>query len=83
MSLSLSLPLNQVLLHFHLQYKATDRSYTKGDFIFRTANVVEMVTKTHSIIQEGQKRKLKVTFSNEYVHNYYVIIIILVLPPSP
>ena len=62
LSLFLCLSLSDVC---YLQYKATDRSYTKGDFIFRNANIVEMVTKTHAVIQEGFSKKLKVVFSNE------------------
>lgn len=48
-----------------LQYKATDRSYVKGDFMFRSPNVIEMVTKTHAVVQENLSRKLKVVIKNE------------------
>ena len=47
------------------QFKGTDRSYAKGDFILRSPNVVEMVTKTHAVMQENLSRKLKVVFNNE------------------
>jgi hypothetical protein len=48
-----------------LQSGAGDKSYSKGDFILRSPNVVEMVTKTHAVIQEIFKRRLKIVFSNE------------------
>ena len=47
------------------QYKSADKAYVKGDFILRSPNVVEMVTKTHAVVQENLARKLKVAFSNE------------------
>jgi len=33
--------------------------------MFRNPNVIEMVTKTHAVIQENLSRKLKVVLSNE------------------
>ena len=60
--------LSYVVLSSHpvfSQYKATDRSYVKGDFMFRNPNVIEMVTKTHAVVQENLSRKLKVVVSNE------------------
>lgn len=49
----------------HTQYKATDRSYVKGDFMFKCNRCIEMVTKTHAIIQETLSKKLKIVIQNE------------------
>ena len=48
-----------------LQYKATNRSYVKGDFILQTPHVVELVTKTYAAVQETLNRKLRVELQNE------------------
>ena len=52
---------------FSPQFKATDRSYTKGDFVLKTTHVVELVTKLSSVVMETLKKELKVVISNTYV----------------
>ena len=65
-SLPLSLPFPPLLST--IQFKATDRSYSKGDFVLKSPHVIELVTKLSSVMQETLKKKLKVVISNTYVH---------------
>lgn len=51
-------------------YKATNRSYAKGDFVFKNPNVIEMVTKIHAVIHETFNRKLKVVINNEITAHF-------------
>ena len=60
----------------HTQFKATDRSYTKGDFVLKTTHVIELVTKLSSVVKETLKKELKVTISNTYVSFFVTKLII-------
>lgn len=53
-------------------FKATDRSYSKGDFIIKSRHVIELVTKLSSVIQETLKKKLKVAVSNTVIAHFKV-----------
>ena len=43
-----------------MQDKISDGTHTKGDMILSTPNVVELVTKLHTVIQEVYRRMLPV-----------------------
>ena len=67
---SLFLTLSELCLCFNpslTQFKATDRSYTKGDFVLKTKHVIELITKLTAIVKETFKKELKVAISNTYV----------------
>ena len=43
-----------------MQDKISDGTHTKGDMILSTPNVIELVTKLHTVIQEVYRRMLPV-----------------------
>jgi myosin-1 len=59
------------VLHIN-PFKATDRSYSKGDFVLRSPHVIELVTKLSSVMQETLKKKLKVVISNTIIAHFKV-----------
>jgi myosin-1 len=61
------------LLVLHINpFKATDRSYTKGDFVLKTTHVIELVTKLSSVVKETLKNELKVAISNTIIAHFKV-----------
>lgn len=55
-----------VCLHVHVQDKISDGTHTKGDVILSTPNVVELVTKLHTVIQEVYRRMLPVHIKDRW-----------------
>ena len=50
----------------HVQDKISDGTHTKGDVILSTPNVVELVTKLHTVIQEVYRRMLPVHIKDRW-----------------
>nr|WEL12768.1 myosin class I D [Halisarca dujardinii] len=51
---------------FHIsQERIRDGTHNKGDFIFSTPNIVELVTKLHTVLQEVFRRLLVINIKNE------------------
>lgn len=55
-----------VCLRVNVQDKISDGTHTKGDMILSTPNVVELVTKLHTVIQEVYRRMLPVHIKDRW-----------------
>ena len=56
----------RVCLRVNVQDKISDGTHTKGDMILSTPNVVELVTKLHTVIQEVYRRMLPVHIKDRW-----------------
>jgi myosin-1 len=52
------------VLHIN-QDKIRDGTHNKGDFVFCTPNIIELVTKLHTVVQEVYRAMLRINIKDE------------------